>query len=70
MGWNFQSSIKSNADSSRETLPSEIAVLFLSDFIDLPSLIISPNRMLQLLPVGIEKPGENKWDYCWLRGTR
>ena len=46
------------------------AILFLSDFIDLPSLIISPNWMLQLLPMGIEKLGENKWDYCWLRGTR
>lgn len=70
MGWNFQSSIKSNADSSREILPSKIAILFLSDFIDLLSLIILLNRMLQLLPVGIEKAGKNNWDYCWLRGTR
>ena len=70
MGWNFQSSIKSSADSSREILSNKIAILFLSDFIDLPSLIILPNRMLQLLPMGIEKAGKNNGDYCWLRGTR
>ena len=29
MGWNFQSSIKSNADSSREILPSESNFVFI-----------------------------------------
>ena len=70
MVWNFQTSIKSTADSSREILPSEIAILFLADFIGLLSLIISPNSMLQPLPMGIEKLGESNWDYSRFRGTR